>query len=87
PLRPGGIQRPSRHDLRAARQRVRQRLGQEQEATVRAASEGRWALVHRFGVLGKQLPPAEQAAIQARQLLARHGVVTRESLAGEFGAW
>ncbi|MCB0097105.1 MAG: hypothetical protein KDE46_15355, partial [Caldilineaceae bacterium] len=87
PLRPGGIQRPSRHDLRAARQRVRQRLGQEQEATVRAASEGRWAPVHRFGVLGKQLPPGEQAAIQARQLLARHGVVTRESLAGEFGAW
>jgi ATP-dependent Lhr-like helicase len=38
-------------------------------------------------VLGKPLPPAEVAARQARQLLARHGVVTHESLDGEVGAW
>ncbi|MCB0068117.1 MAG: hypothetical protein KDD77_13230, partial [Caldilineaceae bacterium] len=42
---------------------------------------------HRFGVLGKALPPAEQVAVQARQLLARHGVVTHASLDDEFGAW
>jgi ATP-dependent Lhr-like helicase len=43
--------------------------------------------VHRFGVLGKPLPEEERAARQARQLLARHGIVTYESLADEVGAW
>ena len=38
-------------------------------------------------MLGKALPPAEQVAVQARQLLARHGVVTHASLDDEFGAW
>jgi ATP-dependent Lhr-like helicase len=43
--------------------------------------------VHRFGVLGKALPPQERVTVQARQLLARHGVVTYASLDDEFGAW
>jgi ATP-dependent Lhr-like helicase len=43
--------------------------------------------VHRFGVLGKLLAPQERATAQARQLLARHGVVTHASLDDEFGAW
>ena len=43
--------------------------------------------MHRFGVMGKALPPAEQVALQARQLLARHGVVTHASLDSEIGAW
>ena len=72
---------------------MRQRL--EERADSRppdlAASEprrvGRWTLVHRFGVLGKALPEAERVAQQARQLLARYGIVTRESLADETGAW
>jgi ATP-dependent Lhr-like helicase len=37
--------------------------------------------------LGKPLAPAEAAARQARQLLARHGVVTHASLDDEAGAW
>ena len=37
--------------------------------------------------MGKPLPPAEVAARQARQLLARYGVVTHESLDSEIGAW
>jgi ATP-dependent Lhr-like helicase len=37
--------------------------------------------------MGKALPPGEPAAHQARQLLVRHGVVTRASLEREEGAW
>jgi len=48
---------------------------------------GRWSLVHRPGVLGKPLPEEERAARQVRQLLARYGVVTRDSLEREEGAW
>ncbi len=43
--------------------------------------------MHRFGVLGKPLPADEIAGRQARQLLARYGVVSHDSLAGEEGAW
>jgi ATP-dependent Lhr-like helicase len=50
-------------------------------------SEGRWALVHRFGVLGKTLSPAERTLQQTRQLLARYGVVTRAVLDNETGSW
>ncbi len=71
--------RPSQSELKAARQRVRKRL----EATPAAAWAGRWTLVHRFGILGKPLPADERIARQARQLLARHGVVTRTSLEAE----
>ena len=43
------------------------------------AAEGRWSLVH-----GTRTPaPAERMATVARQLLARHGVLTREALASE----
>ncbi|MCO5212266.1 MAG: hypothetical protein M9936_21425 [Caldilinea sp.] len=83
--RMGGVRRPSRSELQAAKRRVRQRL--EQSAPAPVVQMGRWAPVHRFGVLGKALPPAEQVAVQARQLLARHGVVTHASLDDEFGAW
>ena len=48
---------------------------------------GRWALVHRFGVLGRTVPLSEQVAQQARQLLARYGIVTHECLANEIGSW
>ena len=82
----GGVLRPSRSDMQSARRRVRQRLEREQ-APAPVMQTGRWALVHRFGVLGKTLSPAERAGVQARQLLARHGVVTHASLDDEFGAW
>jgi ATP-dependent helicase Lhr and Lhr-like helicase len=83
PLRVGPGRRPAQSELRAARRRVRQRL----EAAPPSRWSGRWAAVHRFGVLGKPLPADEIASRQARQLLARYGVVTRDSLAGEEGAW
>jgi ATP-dependent Lhr-like helicase len=37
--------------------------------------------------MGKELAPEERAARQARQLLHRHGVVTRAGLEQEEGAW
>jgi ATP-dependent Lhr-like helicase len=83
--------RPGPAQYRAAKRRVRERLEQRGLQSEQAASEprhvGRWTLVHRFGVLGKALPVVERVARQARQLLMRYGVVTRESLAGESGAW
>jgi ATP-dependent Lhr-like helicase len=84
----GGFQRPSRTIYQAAQRRVRQRLDLHEERTLVASNaEGRWSLVQRFGVLGKPLHQAEQVAQQARQLLARHGVVTHASLEQESGAW
>jgi ATP-dependent Lhr-like helicase len=77
------MRKPSRARYKAAKRRVRKRL--EQKDTARWV--GRWTLVHRFGVLGKEMPLAERVAQQARQLLARHGVVTRECLADETGSW
>ncbi len=83
PQRVGPGRRPPQSELAAAKRRVRQRL----EAAPPARWTGRWAAVHRFGVLGKPLSADETASRQARQLLARYGVVTRDSLAGEEGAW
>ncbi|NLS76107.1 MAG: DEAD/DEAH box helicase [Chloroflexi bacterium] len=48
---------------------------------------GRWSLVHRLGVWGRDQAPDDRALQQARQLLARHGVVTRASLEREEGPW
>jgi len=80
----GGVRRPSRAELQAAKRRVRQRLEQPSAAP---RWVGRWTLVHRLGVLGKPVPPEERAVQQARQLLVRHGIVTHDSLAGEAGGW
>jgi ATP-dependent Lhr-like helicase len=84
-----GLRRPSRSAYQAARRRVTERLQQTfgPGPTEAASSPGRWSLVHRLGVLGKQVTAEEQAARQARQLLQRWGVVTRETLAVEEGAW
>ncbi len=82
---------PSRY--RSAKRRVRERLEHQRPAYSHVAASaapswvGRWTSVHRFGILGKPVTEAERAARQARQLLARYGVVTRESLADEAGAW
>ncbi len=49
---------------------------------------GRWSLVHRMGVWGKELPYPERIERQARQLLQCYGVVTRQSLEGDpEGGW
>ncbi len=78
---------PARY--RSAKQRVRQRLEQRAPVVTPAAPRwvGRWTPVHRFGIMGKAVPDGERAARQARQLLARYGVVTRVCLDDEIGAW
>ncbi|MBN1641228.1 MAG: DEAD/DEAH box helicase [Anaerolineae bacterium] len=76
-------QKPTRSRYHAAARRVRSHIARS-DAT---RWVGRWSAVHRFGVLGKPVPATERIARQTRQLLARYGVVTRESLADEIGAW
>jgi len=84
-----GLRRPSRTAYQNARRRVRERLIREPALPPpeSPASQGRWSIVHRLGVLGKPLSAEEVAARQARQLLHRWGVVSRETLAAEEGAW
>jgi ATP-dependent Lhr-like helicase len=81
PHRPRALARPSRSRYTEAKRRVSERLQAERRWV------GRWSLMHRPGVLGKTLPEEERTARQARQLLARYGVVTRDSLEREEGAW
>ncbi len=50
-------------------------------------SAGRWSLVHRSAVLGPDLAPEERAARRARLLLERYGIVKRDCLAHEDGAF
>lgn len=92
--RPIGPRKPAPAQYRAAKGRVRARLGRPAPTYPDAPQPpdeprwvGRWAAVHRLGVLGKPLLPEEQAVRQMRQLLARYGVVTHESLTDEVGAW
>jgi ATP-dependent Lhr-like helicase len=47
---------------------------------------GRWSLVHRPSLLGRPIPDDERSTRQARQLLARWGVVTKAALEREAGA-
>jgi len=51
------------------------------------APAGRWSLVHRASVLGPPASDEARAERLARILLARYGVVSRESLEREAGAW
>jgi len=76
--------KPERARYKSARQRVRQRVEQQ---TAPQRWVGRWTLVQRFSIMGKPVSAGERAARQARQLLARYGVVTRECLESETGAW
>jgi ATP-dependent Lhr-like helicase len=49
---------------------------------------GRWSLVRRIGIWGRELPFEERIARQARQLLQAYGMVTRQSLEGDpEGGW
>lgn len=76
--------KPERARYKAARQRVRRRVEQQVALPRRV---GRWTAVQRFSVMGKPVPVGERTARQARQLLARYGVVTHECLENEAGAW
>jgi len=75
--------KPDRARYRSAKLRARKHA--EQVTTSRWI--GRWTLVQRFGVMGKALSAGERTTRQTRQLLARYGVVTRECLENEAGAW
>jgi ATP-dependent Lhr-like helicase len=81
-------QRPGPAQYRAAKRRVRQRLEKgPTPASPESRWVGRWTLVHRFGVMGKPVSDGDRVARQARQLLARWGIVSRESLEAEVGSW
>jgi ATP-dependent Lhr-like helicase len=67
--------RPGRQGRRDARAAFRSRR------LVPPAAEGRWTLVRNRGSAAPS--QTERIAAIARQLLARHGVLTREALAGE----
>jgi ATP-dependent Lhr-like helicase len=66
--------KPSHAQLREARRRLEQR----QPPPMRWL--GRWSLVHRLGIWGKPASEEERSRFQARQLLQRYGVVTRDCL-------
>jgi ATP-dependent Lhr-like helicase len=77
----------ARSRYHSAKRRVSARLrAQEQDEDI-GFWRGRWALVHRPGILGPARSPAELAAARARVLLARYGIVTRETVAHEPGPW
>jgi len=66
---------------------VSQRLrSQEQESDI-DFWRGRWALVHRLGILGPARSETDLALVRARALLARYGIVTRATPANEPGPW
>jgi ATP-dependent Lhr-like helicase len=75
--RAGGRYPPGRARLHSARRTVARRM----EQVPAPRWPGRWGLVHRIGVWGRELPFEERLARQARQLLQCYGIVTRESLA------
>jgi ATP-dependent Lhr-like helicase len=81
PLLPGRINRERYH---AAKRRVAARLKAETEVNAWA---GRWSLVHRAAVLGPPLDDETRGERLARVLLARYGVIMRETVEREAGSW
>ncbi len=80
------LSRPSPVVYRDARRRVARRLGYEPKPPpLRWA--GRWSPVHRIRVMGKPISAEERAERQARQLLLRWGVVTRDLVQTEGTSW
>jgi len=75
--------RPSRADYQAAKRRVAERLRQAEPL----ALAGRWGLINRLSILGRDLSPDERAARQARLLLQRWGVLSRAIVDAEEGPW
>jgi ATP-dependent Lhr-like helicase len=80
----GARTRPSRGRLQAARRTAARRA----QSAAAPGWPGRWSLVHRIGVWGREVPFEERMARQARQLLQCFGIVTRQSLErDESGDW
>ena len=75
------LRRPPAERLRRAHREVAQRVPPPTRWT------GRWALVYGRGICGPELTDEERAQRQARQLLQRYGIVTRECLEHEEGPW
>ena len=71
----------------SAKQRVSQRLRSQEQAGESGFWRGRWALVHRLGILGPARSETDLALDERGVLLARYGIVTRETLANEPGPW
>ena len=82
--RRAALARPRGAALREAKRRVVRRL---EEQAAPAAWAGRWSPVHRLRVMGKPATPEERTERQARQLLARWGVVTRDLVQAEGAGW
>jgi ATP-dependent Lhr-like helicase len=70
-----GTRREPKRRVRGMSQSFRSRRAVPQ------AAEGRWTVVHGGG--NAAVSPAERLATRVRQLLSRHGVLTREALASE----
>jgi ATP-dependent Lhr-like helicase len=75
------ISRPSATRLRQARRDAERRISPP------TPWNGRWWPVRRVSIWGVERSEDERAEIQARQLLQRYGVVTRECLDNEEGPW
>jgi ATP-dependent Lhr-like helicase len=71
----------SRERYHTAKRQVVRRL----HTQAAAPWAGRWYLVHRASVLGPARPNEAMAEAQARVLLARYGVLSREAVAREDG--
>jgi ATP-dependent Lhr-like helicase len=71
----------------SAKRRVSQRLRSHEQDGDIDFWRGRWALVHRLGILGPVRSEADLTLARARVLLARYGIVTRETPANEPGPW
>ncbi|MHB1317738.1 MAG: Lhr family helicase, partial [Anaerolineae bacterium] len=77
--RPTTLHRPTRTEMRAGRRRAGHRT------LSGPVPDGRWSLIHRYGVLGSRLDATEQALAQARQVLQCDGIVTREVVEQQRG--
>jgi ATP-dependent Lhr-like helicase len=84
----------ARHPARARAMRrggyqaAKRAVARRMERAAAPGWTGRWSLVHRIGVWGKEVPFEERVARQARQLLQCYGIVTRQSLErDDAGNW
>jgi len=77
---PSLVHRPSAGRMVRARREVGPRV------TPPTRWPGRWSATARPGLMGPELSPEERSDRQARLLLGRYGIVTRECLLSENGA-
>jgi ATP-dependent Lhr-like helicase len=89
PPRSRGKVPPSRARVQAAQRLAARRADTRRvPGTASPRWPGRWGLVHRIGVWGREVPYEERITRQARQLLQCYGIVTRQSLEGDDqGDW